>query len=75
MVESVPADIDNGGEGDADGEVGWWYTGDKPVDDFRVRETEDELVDYAVNTYGPAYEFERCVRWVAEYKMIAVESR
>jgi hypothetical protein len=38
--------------------VGWGDTGDQPIEFSVVRETEDELVDDAVNGDGSADELE-----------------
>jgi hypothetical protein len=45
----------------------------QPVNNFVVREAEDELVDHTVHTYGSTDELELRVFGVIEDKVMAVE--
>ena len=45
----------------------------QPVNNFVVREAEDELIDHAVHTYCSTDELELRVFWVIEDKVMAVE--
>lgn len=73
MVESIATDVYDGGEGNADFFVCGRNAGDEPIDDFVVREREDEFVHYAVYAYGSGNELEVGVGGVIEDEMVAVE--
>ena len=45
----------------------------QPIDNFVVREREDEFVDHAIYAYGSGNELEVGVGGVIENEMVAVE--
>jgi hypothetical protein len=45
----------------------------QPIDNFVVREREDEFVDHAIDAYGSGNELEVGVGGVIEDEMVAIE--
>lgn len=73
VVQSVAADVDDGGHGHLDQFSGGWETGDEPVDSLVVCAFEDEFVNDSVNSYCPGDQLKLGIGRVREMEVIAIE--
>lgn len=73
VAQTIAAQSDDRGEGDGEAFAGRGDTREEPGDGAGVGESEDEFVDYAVDSYGAGDEGEGGVWGVAEDEVVGVE--